>query len=346
MNSRRYVPETCVWELTLRCNMKCIHCGSSAGEARANELTVVECIDVADELLDLGCRHVTLIGGEVFLYEGWERIARVLSDGGAAVNIITNAFRLEDKEVDQIRYANLANVGISVDGMEKNHNRIRNNSTSFDKVLRAFQRLREERIPSAVVTSLLNFNLDDLEPMYKLFMREGVNYWQLQIATAMGSMLGESVDDLLLNPNKIPWITSFIKRTRRDQMIRMFAADNIGYYDENELYLRNAPGTLSPWKGCQAGLRVVGIDSVGNVRGCQALYAEQFIEGNLLEESLSNIWHKDGGFAYNRQFSQTMLTGKCARCDKAQICRGGCRSSCYFTTGRLYENIYCCYNQR
>ncbi len=29
-----YVPEFCVWELTLRCNMQCVHCGSRAGPAR------------------------------------------------------------------------------------------------------------------------------------------------------------------------------------------------------------------------------------------------------------------------------------------------------------------------
>ena len=71
-----YLPEVCVWELTLRCNMRCLHCGSAAGKARADELTVRECLGVADQLLDLGCRQTTFIGGEVLLYRGWERVAR------------------------------------------------------------------------------------------------------------------------------------------------------------------------------------------------------------------------------------------------------------------------------
>ena len=70
MNESVYVPEHAVWELTLRCNMKCLHCGSSAGRARANELTVDECLRVADDLLTLGCRQITFIGGEIFLYRG------------------------------------------------------------------------------------------------------------------------------------------------------------------------------------------------------------------------------------------------------------------------------------
>ncbi len=125
------MPEACVWELTLRCNMRCIHCGSSAGKSRENELTVEECLEVADDLLDMGCKHVTFIGGEVFLLQGWEKVARRIHERGAGANIITNAFLFGKDQIDQIKYAHLTNVGISLDGMEDNHNLIRNNSESF-----------------------------------------------------------------------------------------------------------------------------------------------------------------------------------------------------------------------
>ena len=42
----------------------------------ADELSVDECLVVARDLIQLGCRRTTLIGGEVFLYQGWEKIAR------------------------------------------------------------------------------------------------------------------------------------------------------------------------------------------------------------------------------------------------------------------------------
>ena len=136
-----YVPKNCVWELTLKCNMKCIHCGSSAGQARNNELSLKECLGVADQLIDLGCQYLTFIGGEIFLYDGWEKIARKLSEGGVDVNIITNAHLFGDDQIEQIRYAKLGNVGISLDGMEASHNRIRNSKTSFQRVMKAIDRL-------------------------------------------------------------------------------------------------------------------------------------------------------------------------------------------------------------
>lgn len=340
MNNGEYLPEICVWELTLKCNMNCIHCGSVAGKARSDELTVDECLGIADELLDLGCKQATLIGGEVFLYRGWEEIARKLSEGGVQVNIITNAFVLGDTQIEQIKYAKLVNVGISVDGMENNHNKIRNVKTSFRRVLKAFQRLREEKISIAVVTSLLDFNLDDLEQMHHLFLDNGVSVWQIQIATAMGNMA--SNQGLILNPAKVPLITRFI-RYKTNEILRIYAGDDIGYYDENEIYIRSRPGTISAWRGCQAGLKAVGIDSIGNVKGCESLYSDDFIEGNLREKSLEEIWNKEGNFAYNRKFDVSMLTGRCATCDKGEICRGGCRGSSYFSTGSPFENAYCCY---
>jgi radical SAM protein with 4Fe4S-binding SPASM domain len=177
--------------------------------------------------------------------------------------------------------------------------------------------------------------------MYDLLVEKGINLWQIQIVSPMGNMAGKK--DLLLDPAKVPLITRFIREKRNEQKIMIYAGDDIGYFDENELYIRGQPGTMCEWFGCQAGLRVVGIDSVGNVKGCESLYSDEFIEGNLREESLSEIWYKKGNFAYNRDFDINMLTGSCKDCDKGTVCRGGCRGTCYFTTDSKFENPYCCY---
>jgi radical SAM protein with 4Fe4S-binding SPASM domain len=344
MNPNEYIPEYCVWELTLRCNMRCRHCGSMAGTARENELTVNECLNIAEQLVDIGCKRVTFIGGEVFLFDGWEKIPRKLTDNRIEVNVITNGFLLRDEQISQIKYARLSNVGVSLDGMKDNHNYMRNVDNSFEKVMDAFDILKREGIPIAVITSLIDRNFGDLWPMYDLLKEKSVEIWQIQIVTPMGNIAEKK--NLLLSPEKVPMITRFIREKRNEQKIRIYAADNIGYFDENELYLRNLPGTICAWSGCQAGMRVIGIDSIGNVKGCESLYSDEFIEGNLREESLSSIWFKEGNFAYNRNFDINMLTGSCKNCDKGVICRGGCRGSCYFTTDSKFENSYCCYPEK
>jgi radical SAM protein with 4Fe4S-binding SPASM domain len=343
VENNNYVPKYCVWELTLKCNMNCLHCGSKAGKARENELTVEECYGVCDELVELGCKQLTFIGGEIFLYKGWEKVARKLTDSGVVVNLITNGALMGDRQINEIKHARLANVGISVDGMKESHNKIRNVKTSFDRVLKAFDRLNTENIPIAVVTTLMDYNINDIEEMYDFLADNNVGIWQLQIATPMGNM--SSRKDFLLDPGKIPYITNFIRTNRHKGKMRLYAGDDIGYYDENEMYIRNKPGTLCAWSGCQAGLSVVGIDSIGNVKGCESIYSEELIEGNLREESLKEIWLKEGNFAYNRNFDVSRLSGNCAGCDKGSICRGGCRGICYFNSeGNFFENNYCLYN--
>jgi len=337
----KYAPINCVWEMTLQCNMRCMHCGSSAGHKRENELSLDESKTLASDLIALGCKRISLIGGEVFFYRGWEEIARIFSGNGVLTNIITNGYVLGDEEIEKIRYAGLTNVCFSVDGLEVNHDRIRNKAGSFKRVLDSFDLLRKVKIPFAVVTTLLDFNFGDLEGMYRLFVDNEVGAWQIQLANSMGNLSQNK--GLTIAKDKIPLLTDFIKCKKDEGVMNIYAADDIGYYDANEKFIRGRLGEVTFWPGCQAGLTVIGIDSIGNVKGCESLYSDEFIEGNIREESLTAIWQKEGNFAYNRDFKRESLTGNCASCDMGDFCRGGCKGISYFNRGYLFEHPYCHY---
>src|SRR5689334_25175236 len=82
-------PVYAVWELTMKCDQPCQHCGSRAGPAREKELSTSEVLDVADKLADLGCREVVLIGGEAYLRTDLHEIVRHLSKRGLRVAMQT-----------------------------------------------------------------------------------------------------------------------------------------------------------------------------------------------------------------------------------------------------------------
>lgn len=341
---QKYIPKYCVWELTLQCNMNCYHCGSRAGHKREKELSLETAYAVAKDLVGLGCKNLTFIGGEIFLYDGWEKVARLLSDSGVRVNIITNGYVFGDKQVAEVFYARLTNVSISVDGMEKNHNRIRNNNKSFSRVILAMERLNRENIPIAVNTTLIEDNVDDIDELYEFLVSHNVRAWQLQLANPMGNMRDHR--EQIIGSSSIRKVTSFIRNKRDEKRIRIYTGDNIGYYDENEKYIRGNPGNINYWAGCQAGLSVIGIDSAGNVKGCESLYDDIFIEGNIYSESLPDIWNNERNFSYNRKFDKSLLEGKCKECDMGAFCRAGCRGACYFVNGKYYENAYCIYEMK
>jgi radical SAM protein with 4Fe4S-binding SPASM domain len=330
----------CNWELTLKCTLHCSHCGSGAGRARANELKLDECLKVADELVVLGCQELTMIGGEVFLFKGWEVLSAHLADRSVKANIVSNGYRLGEAELEQIKRAKLVNIGISIDGMEAHHNQIRGRVDAFDRLRKTFSLLRANGISIGAVTSLMKFNCADLEELYHFLVEQGVQVWQLQLVSLMGNMANR--DELAVSRRQVQRITSFIRDKNRERKILVLAADSIGYFDDNEAYIRGRSSPICCWGGCKAGLSSVFIDSVGNIKGCGALYSDAFIEGNVRNTSLSDIWNSPDTFAYNRKFTTDLLTGKCKGCEVGDICQGGCRSSNFFSSNSLYTSTVCC----
>ena len=63
-NETSYFPYQVVWEPTLDCNLNCIHCGSTAGKAKSDELTTKEGIKLIQDLPKIGVREVCFMGGE------------------------------------------------------------------------------------------------------------------------------------------------------------------------------------------------------------------------------------------------------------------------------------------
>ena len=72
---RSWQPVYAVWEITLKCDLACRHCGSRAGRDRPDELTTAEALDLVAQMADLGVKEVTLIGGEAYLRDDWTEIA-------------------------------------------------------------------------------------------------------------------------------------------------------------------------------------------------------------------------------------------------------------------------------
>lgn len=64
MGNKQYQPVTAVWEVTMGCNMRCKHCGSSCAQPLPDELTTGEALDIIGQLSAIGLRWITLSGGE------------------------------------------------------------------------------------------------------------------------------------------------------------------------------------------------------------------------------------------------------------------------------------------
>lgn len=328
--------ERCVWEITLACCFNCKYCGSRAGRARNNELTTEECLDVARQFAELKCGRVILIGGEAFLRKDWDIIAKELVRNGVATSIITNGFMLDDGLIKKIKASGLEAIGVSLDGIEIIHDKYRQEG-SFKRAIAAIEALQANDIPTAIVSTLNSESSKYLPELYSVLKNYSNIYaWQIQACSPMGN--ADNGFDYKFNHKNV---VDFAAQIAADSPFRIHLGDNIGYFTENENRVRGDLSGYLQFPGCTAGLSTLGIDSVGNVRGCESMYDACFIEGNLRNQKLKDIWESPDAFAYNRKFNESMLSGKCATCKYGFMCAGGCRSYNHFTHGKLYEAKYC-----
>ena len=331
-----YQLDTCVWEITLACCFSCRYCGSEAGRARDGELTTEECIDVAEQLAQIGCRRAALIGGEVFMRRDWPVIVKALTDRGVRVPIITNGFLFTEAMIDEIRRVKVESIAISIDGPQDVHDAFRQKG-SFNRAMFALDTLSRAGIPVSVITTLHSRNIYRLEDLYAALKNKDIFAWQLQACSPMGNAASGDFASGFDFREAI----RFVEKHLQTSEFLIGLADNIGYFTDSEGFLRGDRSGMSAFRGCQAGITSIGIDSVGNVRGCESMYDERFNEGNLRFRKLRDIWCDPDAFAYNRRFTKSALTGGCEGCKYGYLCAGGCRSYNYFTHGKLYEAPQC-----
>jgi radical SAM protein with 4Fe4S-binding SPASM domain len=342
-----YRPVTAVWEITVKCNMHCKHCGSSCiDEAAPDELTTDQALRLAEEMGGLGTRYVTLSGGEPLLRTDWPLLAKALKQNGVTPNMISNGWYFTEETVREARDAGLSNIAISLDGLKEQHDFLRRRG-SFDRVMAAFNLMRAEELAASAITTIHKGNLAELPALYRLLEEQGIASWQLQIGSPMGNLAEHRY--LILDPAQIKTIVDFAHDKLKGGKVAIHLADCIGYYSHKDSALRAVYAQCDPigaaWQGCHAGIASYGVRANGDVVGCTSLRDDSFIEGNIRDSGLAAIWNAPQSFSWNRYFDADQLSGFCGRCQYGALCRAGCSVTKLTTLGHLRETHYCLFRE-
>ncbi len=231
----RCVPVHVVWEITLACDLKCLHCGSRAGHRRPTELNTAECLAVVDSLAALGTREVTLIGGEAYLRKDWTEIVAAIRAYGINCAIQTGGRNLTPERLRKAVEAGLTGVGVSLDGLAPLHDRVRNVRGSFDRATDTLRRVREAGLAISVNTQIGADTMADLPALMDHIIELGAKQWQIQLTVAMGNAVDN--DDLLLQPYQLlelmPVLASLYTQGAERGLL-MMVGNNIGYFGPYE----------------------------------------------------------------------------------------------------------------
>lgn len=343
MKNKRYQPVTAVWEVTMGCNMRCKHCGSSCAEPLPDELTTEEAFDVIDQLSAIGLRWITLSGGEPLTRRDLPLLISRLAEKDVAVNIITNGWLLANK-AHSLCEAGVSTVAVSLDGPREVHDMIRMPG-SYERSEAGIREVKRYGKSVGVVTTITRQNLVHLPELREDLIRMGVDSWQVQLGLPMGNL--KEHPTWLITPSQVDDIINFCYETMKDDRIRIYPADCIGYYNKLEQEVRRVSYQTSntQWDGCNAGVRGFGILHNGDILGCTSIRSREFIEGNLRERSLADIWNDPKSFGWRRDMSKKQLSGFCGHCIYGNKCLGGCANTRLTMEGNIYgENKYCSYH--
>ncbi|MBN1771717.1 MAG: radical SAM protein [Deltaproteobacteria bacterium] len=336
-------PRTCIWEITGACDLRCLHCGNRSGTRHPRELGWDELCEVAASLARLGCRTVELTGGEPLLRPDWERLSRRCADLGLQVALVTNGLGLDDETLERALAAGVGHVAISLDGPREVHDalrvRARPGPSPFDGAVAALRRA-SARLPTTAITAVTRGNLPLLPELHRLLAELGVPRWQVQLAVPTGRVR-EAPEPLAIRPADLEGLERLLAGwIEEGSPPHVMVSDSIGYGTELEPALRRRPTGQGMWLGCLAGIRSVAITYDGRVRGCSFL-PEAFDAGDLHDESLEAIWSDPERFGVRQRLAEPRLEGGCADCPEGRVCRAGCASMAWWTTGSLYDNPYC-----
>jgi radical SAM protein with 4Fe4S-binding SPASM domain len=330
-------PRYVVWELTLACDLACRHCGSRAGRPRANELTLEECLELVEQLADMGTRQIVFIGGEAYLFKPWLKVVEAASAKGILATMTTGGRQMTQTLATAAADHGMRAVSVSIDGLRATHDTLRNLNGSWDAAVAALGHIRSAGMQPQANTQWNKLNLPEIEALGDLLFDAGVRAWQVQITGPMGRASDEP--DWLLQPSDmLDLVPRLAAMAEKGQAVgcHVEAANNLGYFGPYEHRLRQAH-----WQGCTAGKYVLGIEANGDIKGCPSLPSGPYVGANIRDSPLSEIWAKSAQLRFARERGTEELWGFCKSCYYADVCRGGCSWTSHTLLGRRGNMPYC-----
>ena len=335
-----------VWEVTLQCNLACKHCGSRAGGARKDELNTEEALDLIRQMADVGINEVTLIGGEAFLRADWLTLVSAIRDAGMTPTMATGGFGISRVTAEKMVEAGLAQVSVSVDGLEEVHDRQRGKQGSWHQCFESMRNFAAVGLPFAINSQINRYSAPEFPRLYETLRDAGMRGWQYTLTVPMGN--ATEFPEAIIQPFELldvyPMLARVTNRALAEGMVVM-PGNDIGFFGPYESLLRHSHHQIgTAWQGCCAGTAGLGIEANGNIKGCQSLPSSAYVGGNIRDSSLVEIM-KRPELTLNMHGGTPKgiahLWGHCQSCEWAELCRGGCMWTAHVFFDRPGNNPHC-----
>ncbi len=327
------------WAITSACNLNCRHCvGMEEGE-----LTHVEAIKIAKDIIGLSPRWVILEGGEPLLRDDLHHIGRMFNKEGIDMFVITNGNAFSQDRLQKLASFS-PKVIFSIDGADAAVYEYTKRDAKFEIAKEWAAQCASLGIFHGVTTVLSKLNLGQVREL-------------IQLTESLG---GERIIFLPLKPfgkdevsNKYYQQYALTPKEQEEVIkeIYSYGSSLDIFYDEPFLWnLSSKHGfpisnvdsgvTIPEVKGCAASYSLY-IQNSGSVRPCM-FSPEEFTFGNATKEPLEDIWlrMRQSGIL-TKWANQGSRKGACGKCPQFESCRG-CLARTMILSGDASESDPSC----
>ena len=344
-----------VWNITQRCNLKCIHCYAHAkARQQDNELTTEEGRALIDDLAGMGVPVLLFSGGEPLMRKDMPELAQYAVEKGMRAVISTNGTLIDAKTAGILKDIGLSYVGISLDGSRDINDRFRGVDGAFDQALEGIRNAKEAGIKVGLRFTINRFNAEEIPALFDLLEKMDIPricFYHLVYA-GRGSTL---VNDDVSHEQTRRILDLIMDRTKdlhdRGKPKEVLTVDN--HADGPYVYLRmlgenperaaEVLDLLQMNEGNNSGRGIGCISWDGEVHADQFWRHHSF--GNVRQRPFSEIWTDTAADPLLARLKEKKnhVKGRCAQCRWLDICGGNFRVRAEAVTGDVWAPDPACY---
>jgi len=343
-----------VWNITRRCNLKCVHCYAHAkDQSYTNELTTAEGKQLLDDLALFGAPVVLFSGGEPCVRKDLPELAAYAVEKGMRAVISTNGTLITRELAETLKAIGLSYVGVSLDGMKTVNDKFRGIQGAFDAALKGIENCQNAGIKVGLRFTINKFNRDEVSGIFDLLEEREIPracFYHLVYA-GRGSQL---VQDDLTHEETRQVVDLILDRTRdlhdKGMPKEILTVDN--HADGPYTYLRLLEENPERAQEVLELLKMNEGNSSGRGIGCVSwdgeVYADQFWRhysfGNVRQRPFSEIWTDTSEPLLGKlKEKHKYVKGRCATCRWLDICGGNFRVRAEAVTGDVWAPDPACY---
>ena len=316
-------------ELTLQCNERCFHCGSSCTPQKPEDLLSLEeykaILDQVKEDFDLGRLQLCITGGEPLLRPDFFEILGYAHELGYHWGMTSNATLITPEVAHRLAEVGMDTISVSIDGLPETHDKLRGTPGGYERAMRGIQALIDEKVFKAVqVTTVVNHeNIGELDALFEIMDGLDIDSWRVINLEPIGRAL--QWPSRMLTEEDYLRLFSFIRDKRlQGYPVEYGCSHYLGPAWEREL--RN-------WYWmCNAGIYTASIMANGDIGACLDIERRpETIQGNIRQSRFKDVWDKRFEL-----FRRDLCEGSafCRGCEHAGHCRGDAHHSWDYDNNR------------